>query len=100
MFFLAPASVFAEGVTTATIEVAVKPPKQPGDIRRYDFAIGSKKCEARAGPVSPGCTLTGLAAGTQYDASAFSRGDDSKMSRETFGTVSTLPDGRVFSIAK
>ncbi len=100
LFFLAPAAVFAEGATTTTIKVAAKPPKKPGDIRRYNLAIGSKKCDALAGPASPSCTLTGLAAGTQYNASAFSRGDDSKTSRKTFGAVSTLPDGRVFSIAK
>ncbi len=87
-------SVLVGSATTSTITLAVKPPQVPGAIRRYEIAVGSKKCEVQAGPTTPSCTLTGLAAGTQYNASAFSVGDDFKMSLPVFGPVNTLPDGR------
>ncbi len=97
--FIAPVAVLVGGATTSSIKVAVKPSQEPGEIRHYDVAIGSKKCQAKAGPATPSCTLSDLAAGTQFNASASSGGDDYKTSRKIFGAVSTLPDGRVLSIA-
>ncbi len=87
-------SVLVGNATSRTITVAVEPPQVPGEIRHYKVAAGSKKCAVQAGPGTPSCTLTGLAAGTQYNASAFSVGDDFKMSLPVFGPVNTLPDGR------
>ncbi len=72
----------------------MKPPQVPGEIRRFEVAVGSKKCEVQAGPVTPSCTLTGLAAGTQYNASASSIGDDYQISFRVFGPVNTLPKGK------
>ncbi len=86
--------MLVRSATTSTITAAVKPPQVPGEIRRFEVAVGSKKCEVQAGPATPSCTLTGLAAGTQYNASAFSVGDDFKISLPVFGPVNTLPDGR------
>ncbi len=94
LLFIAPISVLVGSATTSTITAAVKPPQVPGEIRRFEVAVGSKKCEVQAGPATPSCTLTGLAAGTQYNASAFSFGDDFKSSLPVFGLVNTLPDGR------
>ncbi len=88
------------GATTSSIKVAVKPPQEPGEIKHYLVATGSKKCQANAGPAAPSCTLTCLAAGTQYNASATSSGDDYKTSKKTFGAVRTLPDGRGLTIIR
>ncbi len=94
LLFIAPVAVLVGGATTSTITAAVKPPQVPGEIRHYKVAAGSKKCAVQAGPATLSCTLTGLAAGTQYNASAFSVGDDFKISLPVFGPVNTLPDGR------
>ncbi len=69
----------------------------PGGIRRYAIAIGSKECEAQAGPPTPSCTLTGLTAGKLYNASAYSIGDDYHYGLSTYGLVNTLPDGKYLS---
>ncbi len=69
-----------------------------GGVRRYEIAIGSKQCQAQAGPATPSCTLTGLAAGTQYEASAYSCGDENQCGRSTLGPVNTLSDGMFLTI--
>ncbi len=94
--FIAPVGVSVGSATTSTINVAVKPPQLPGEIRLYEIAIGPKKCEAQAGSSTPSCTLAGLAAGTQYHASATSLIEDGHAGSQAIGEVNTLPDGRGF----
>ncbi len=94
VLFIAPVAALVGGATTSTITVAVKPPQVPRGVLRYEAAIGSKKCAAHVGPATPSCTLTGLAAGTQYNASASSIGDDYQISLTVFGPVNTLPNGK------
>ncbi len=94
LLFVAPVALLGESATTTTIKVVVEPPEEPGEILRYGVAIGSTKCEIQAGPATPSCTLNCLAAGTHYNASAYSFGYDDEISSKTFGTVSTLPDGK------
>ncbi len=92
--------MFVGSATTSSISVAVKPPQLPGGIRRYKIIFERKKCEAEAGIVAPSCTLTGLAAGTQYNVSAQSVGDDYKTGAPAFGLLNTLPDGRCLTTDK